>query len=97
MLCIVRPSIIINIIMLTFLFSLIHIHWQRHADADFVMVHVINNIDPAAMKHGNNSGTSAAASLSYRSSNYQHQHSTWLFVWKCLIVLALINKSFSIR
>ncbi|CRK99602.1 CLUMA_CG012914, isoform A [Clunio marinus] len=29
-----------------------------NSDADFVMVHVISNIDAAAMKHGNNSGTS---------------------------------------
>lgn len=61
-------------------------------DADFVMVHVINNIDPAAMKHGNNSGTSLA--MSYRCNYSQH---SMLFVCKCLILLVLINKSFSIR
>ncbi|CAG9804978.1 unnamed protein product [Chironomus riparius] len=65
-----------------------------NSDADFVMVHVINNIDPAAMKHGNNSGTSL--SISYRYNNY-YQHSTFI-VWKyCLVILVLINKSFSIR
>jgi hypothetical protein len=62
-------------------------------DADFVMVHVISNIDAAAMKHGNNSGSSLGCS-SHRCNYY---HNTSLVVWKCLIVLTLINKSFSIR
>lgn len=65
---------------------------KSDTDADFVMVHVISNIDAAAMKHGNNSGVSLASS--YRFNCCQNP---LLFVWKCLIVLALINKSFSIR
>jgi hypothetical protein len=66
-------------------------------DADYVMVHVINNIDPAAMKHGNNSGSSLSMPHSRYNSHYQQ--STFFVWWKhCLVILALINKSsFSIR
>jgi Immunoglobulin domain len=63
------------------------------SDADFVMVHVISNIDAAAMKHGNNSGTS----LGCASFRCHYSYSTSPSVWKCLIILMLINKSFSIR
>lgn len=66
---------------------------DTQSDADSVLVHVISNIDAAAMKHGNNSGSSLGCS-SHRCNYY---HNTSLVVWKCLIILTLINKSFSIR